>query len=336
MALWRGPELIFDRVNPKYQAIFGDRPLVGRSLAEATPELVAQGFHELLIRVLETGKPYVAHEMLARIEVAPGRFEDHYYDFTYVRVVDAEGRPYGVYDHAIDVTDRVRARRAMEQERDLRERLVTALSHDLRTPLGTARLGAEMILATDPHLAKQVNRIITAMDRADAMIRDLLDVSRIRAGEPIPLDVVDCDLSQLAHQSIDELAALHGARFVVHAPPHVEGRWDCGALRRVIENLVNNAVKYGARDAPITISIARGERVTLSVHNEGIPIPGDEQPALFELFKRSRNATAHDGWGIGLSLVHGLVQAHGGTVRVSSAEGRGTTFTVELPLEPQQ
>ena len=124
LALWHGPDLIFEKVNPEYQEIFGERKLVGLPILEALPELKGQGFAELLQAVLETGVPYVGREMLARIGREEGILEDRYYDFTYFRIHDPEGRPYGVFDHAVDVTDRVMARLALEESQSQLSRAI--------------------------------------------------------------------------------------------------------------------------------------------------------------------------------------------------------------------
>ncbi|HEX4459372.1 MAG TPA: PAS domain-containing protein [Polyangia bacterium] len=126
MALWTGRELTFEMLNPQYQAIFRDRELKGKPLEEAVPELAAQTFPDQLRRVLATGEPLVGRETLVRLAPrANGPLEDRFYDFTYVRINDSNGKPYGVYDHAIDVTDRVLARRALEASQ---ERLQLALN----------------------------------------------------------------------------------------------------------------------------------------------------------------------------------------------------------------
>lgn len=117
MALWRGEDLIFDKVNPQYQALFGERELIGKPLLEAVPELRGQGFEDLLREVLRTGQPYMGREALARHRRTPGgNIEDRYYDFSYVRIDDSNGQPYGVYDHVVDVTDRVLARKEVVEK----------------------------------------------------------------------------------------------------------------------------------------------------------------------------------------------------------------------------
>ena len=206
MALWRGPEMVFEMVNPAYQAIFPGRELLGRPFLEALPEFKGQPFFDVFSRVLETGEPFVGREVLARHRsTRDGPIEDHYYDFTYVRIEDLDGGPYGVYDHAIDVTERVLARRAAEESRqklqesvsdlervqELRERFVATISHDLRTPLSAARISAQLVArrAEDPDaVRKSVGRIADNLERADRMIRDLLDVSRLNARETLPLE----------------------------------------------------------------------------------------------------------------------------------------------------
>jgi len=122
MALWRGPELIFEKVNPEFQANFETRQLEGLPMVDALPELRNQVFPDLIRRVFETGETYHGQEVLARLaRTEGGPLEDRYYDFTYARVDDPLGKPYGVYSHAIDVTDRLLARQQLEEnERQLK------------------------------------------------------------------------------------------------------------------------------------------------------------------------------------------------------------------------
>jgi signal transduction histidine kinase len=102
-------------------------------------------------------------------------------------------------------------------------------------------------------------------------------------------------------------------------------------MRRVIENLVTNALKYGAADQPITISLDKTpDGVRLTVHNEGNPIPSERQAELFTLFRRLE-PMKNEGWGLGLVLVKGIIEAHGGKVYIESSKERGTSFVLELP-----
>ena len=116
MAFFQGPDHVIEMVNPSYAAIFEGRTLLGRRLLDAVPELANQAFPALLSQVFTSGESYTGHEALAQLVRRPGGpIEDRYYDFTYVRINDSDGAPYGVYDHAVDVTDRVLARRKLEE-----------------------------------------------------------------------------------------------------------------------------------------------------------------------------------------------------------------------------
>ena len=189
MALWHGSDFVFELVNPEYQAIFPGRVLVGKPFLEALPEFGDRPFIPLIRHVFQSGEPFTGREMLAKIIPAVGEApEERYYDFAFVRVMDTDERPYGVYCHAIDVTERVTARRAHEQsreklaqsvnklekERELRERFVAMLGHDLRSPLTAARITAQMTTRRgqlSPESSRQVQKIIANIDRADTMIR---------------------------------------------------------------------------------------------------------------------------------------------------------------------
>jgi signal transduction histidine kinase len=169
----------------------------------------------------------------------------------------------------------------------------------------------------------------------DRMIRDLLDVSRVRAGERLPLRLDSCDLDMIAEEVAEELAVTHGDRFKLEIPETVRGIWSHEELHRALWNLGVNAVKYGAPGTPIRIRVERtpgGAR--LSVHNFGEPIASEDQPRLFDLYSRLRaGARPGGGWGLGLALVRAAAEAHGGKVGVQSSRDAGTMFTIELPSD---
>ena len=226
----------------------------------------------------------------------------------------------------------------LQKQRHFRERLLTSITHDLRTPITASALAAQLLVervAGQPALLKNVRRVITNMDRADRMIGDLLDASRVESGEKMPVEQLPCDLSALVQNTLGELAEVHGPRVTWVAPPQrCEAHCDAGAMRRVVENLVSNAVKYGKAEGRVTVRLKQTDgHIVLTVHNWGTPIPTDEQLLLFELFRRSTSAReGHQrGWGIGLGLVRGLIEAHDGEVSVQSDETNGTTFTVRMP-----
>jgi signal transduction histidine kinase len=121
----------------------------------------------------------------------------------------------------------------------------------------------------------------------------------------------------------------------VNSLGEIEIHCDDDGVQRIIENLGSNAAKYGADETPITITLSKtSDRAEIAVHNEGNPIEPNDLPSIFKPYRRTGAAEAagQKGWGIGLALVKGITEAHGGTVTVES-NSMGTTFLVSLPLE---
>jgi signal transduction histidine kinase len=228
--------------------------------------------------------------------------------------------------------------RDLEQERELRDRFVSALSHDLRTPLAAAKMTAQVLARKAPDqsgLKIMTDRIVQSMDRADSMIRDLLDANRLKAGEGIPVYCEQLRLDEWLEVVVHELNEMYGPRFQVQNQLGiVSGIWDKVAVRRIIENLSGNAIKYGKLNGSVLVKLIKSEHwVEFSVHNDGEPISLEDQKVLFDPYRRTSSAVKGEqgGWGIGLTLVKGLTEAQGGQVRVESHIDRGTTFSVRLP-----
>jgi PAS domain S-box-containing protein len=224
----------------------------------------------------------------------------------------------------------------LEQERELRERFVATLTHDLRTPLTAAKINAQMAArkASDLDVVHRASaRIVDSINRADTMIRDLLDVHRIKAGEKLPLELQAENLSQIIRDTLEDLSTVHGDRFNFTTNSEVTGLWSREGVRRMLENLCSNAIKYGAPNRPIKVElIEAAEWVEFSVQNEGKPIAAEEMENLFQAFRRSVSAQASSqkGWGLGLTLVRGLADSQGGSVSAEST-GDGMRFKVKLP-----
>jgi PAS domain S-box-containing protein len=237
---------------------------------------------------------------------------------------------------AITVFRDVTQLRELERQR---QQYLALITHDLRGPLSSARLAADLIVGppvpTDG-IDDLLHLISRSLRRADRMLRDLLDVHRLKAGQSLILHLADCDLPSIARDVIEELSSVHGRRFLLEGVETLRGLWSADELRRAVWNLAMNAVKYGTRESPIVLRVERtAAGAAISVHNFGPPIPLEEQARLFAPFTQIRAGVPNGmpSWGLGLSLVRGCAEAHGGCVRVDSHAGAGTTFTIELPLD---
>lgn len=240
-----------------------------------------------------------------------------------------------------DIHDQKIAFEMLELERDVRERVIGALTHDLRTPLAAAKINAQLLtrkIPTTEMLNKVANRIANNIDRADKMIQDILDASQIKAGEKMSLDIKKYDLNELVMLTVDNLQDIHGARIVFNSKESFYGHLDASALKRMVENLINNAVKYGKELAPVTVKLKQlKDSIVVAVHNEGLPIPDDDQKTIFEAYQRTHSAKkgVQRGWGLGLTLVKGFAEAHGGQAIVRSSLQDGTTFSIIIPQDPR-
>ena len=217
---------------------------------------------------------------------------------------------------------------------------VDILAHDLRGPLTAALVAISLLREADSGDDKRDAKMATverSLRRIDRMVTDLLDAHGIAAGEPPRLHLSDDSVEALVNDAIDEAKARAPGRVSLSASGTLHGRFDPGLVRRAAWNMITNALKYGDADTPVTVC-AHGDDsgFVLEVHNHGAPIAAEEKARLFKPFTRSRPAaaTGQVGWGLGLALVAGCATAHGGTVVVDSAAGRGTTFRLRVPWQP--
>ena len=214
-------------------------------------------------------------------------------------------------------------------------KLYPCAKHDLRAPISVARMWVYTIqrdTRSSEIVQKAADKIDKTMERLDSMLKELLDVSRIRAGLKIEFEFEEMRLDELVKDVVLEMKETYGNRFELHINEPTTGAWNRAGLRRVLENLIVNALKYGSQKTPVRVTLTQDEvQAELTVHNDGNPIPIEIQPTLFEKFLRASNATSSTGWGLGLALVSGMVAAHHGTVRIQSSEANGTNFIVVLP-----
>lgn len=215
------------------------------------------------------------------------------------------------------------------------EQLIGIVSHDLRNPLSTIRMGAALLASELPTSGQRtLGRITRATDRANRLIADLLDFTQARLGNGVGISPTSIELHAAVDETVGELAVAYPGRALRHEPAG-EGRCfaDENRLAQLVGNLVSNAMAYGSASAPVTVTstIAKDE-FTIAVHNEGDPIPVDFQARIFQPMTRGTNVShASRSIGLGLFIVSEIARAHGGAARVSSTLQDGTTFTVSLP-----
>jgi signal transduction histidine kinase len=225
-----------------------------------------------------------------------------------------------------------------------RERFLAILGHDLRNPLYGIIMGAQLLTESQSSLSDRQLRVATVIlntaGRMERLVADLLDFTRTRLGAGIPITTKPMTLTPVCEQVISEFETTdpgHSSRF--EAFGDLDGEWDHDRLEQVISNLVGNAMQYAGDDGRVrVVAHGQGDEVVLRVHNGGTPIPANALNWIFEPMVRqptSDPTTNRTGLGLGLYIAREIVTAHGGTIRVTSTEQDGTTFTMKLPRYPR-
>jgi sigma-B regulation protein RsbU (phosphoserine phosphatase) len=221
---------------------------------------------------------------------------------------------------------------------EFREQLIGIVGHDLRNPLTTITLGAQILLLREGLGESETavaRKIASSAAQATRLIDQLLDLTRSRLGGGIPIDPAPMDLERTCREVVGEMTLSHPDRpIAVEVRGDVTGVWDRDRLYQVIGNLVGNAIQHGEPRSPIELRLEGDEaEVTVEVSNRGEPIPAAMLPAIFEAFrkKRTRHPSRSSGLGLGLFIAQQVARAHGGSIAVGSSENQLTTFRVRLP-----
>lgn len=317
--------------NPAYTANAGIPDIVGQKVREMVPD-EADAWVEIYRNVLVTGQPIRFEREL----VATGR----HLELAAFRIDPVESRQVAVLFK--DVTARKRAEEALREADRRKDEFLATLAHELRNPLAPVRTGLQVIRrsAADPAVVEKTAAMMERqLGHMVVLIDDLLDVSRITRGK-LTLRREPVDLAAVVGLAVEAAAPLieqAGHALSVALPDHpltLDG--DPNRLAQVVGNLLTNSAKYTPPGGRITLSAAVvGADVVVAVTDTGIGIPPAALGRVFDLFSqvdRTLEKTT-GGLGIGLALVKGLVEMHGGTVAAhSDGEGKGSTFTVRLPV----
>ena len=222
----------------------------------------------------------------------------------------------------------------------MRRDFISNVSHELRTPLAGIRAAAETLqegaLDDRPAAEEFLGHIQREIDRMTQLVEELLELSRIESGAA-PLHFEQIDLVALADDTVRRFARQAeraGLKLVSGSTPGpvlVSG--DGERLDRALGNLVANAIKFTAAGGTVTVTAAQSDDgVSLTVTDTGVGIEADQQARVFERFYKADRGRGSGGIGLGLAIVKHIVLAHGGSVAVESRAGRGSTFTIRLPL----
>jgi PAS domain S-box-containing protein len=338
----------FQRVNDELAAINGlsSAGHVGRAMASVIPGLSEQ--LAPLCRRAREGEVISKVEVTGETPASPG--ETRHFNVSVYPVRGAVGEVIGTGLVVVEITERRRAEAALREHASVmadlarqKDEFLAMLSHEIRNPLAPIRTALDLLRRSGPveDVAAAAHEVIDRqLAHVVRLLDDLLDIARITRGR-VSLAKESCDVRRIVTDAVDSARPLIAKRhhhLETSIPPEpllVQG--DVTRLVQVLVNLLNNAAKYSDEGATIGVNVdAEGGHAILRVSDTGAGIPAQLLPKIFDLFIQNERGLdrAPGGLGIGLTLVKRITELHGGSVEVhSEGLGRGSTFTVRLPLE---
>jgi signal transduction histidine kinase len=222
---------------------------------------------------------------------------------------------------------------------DLKSRYVSMAAHDLRNPLTLIQLAVSSLHQHSDRLtpAKKEDKyhtIQTSIKVMVDMLDDILTLGQVESGK-LNFEPVEIDVLAFCESMVSEIKQAAGVTRLIHFTGEGECRTaylDARLLRHILGNLLSNALKYSPENCPVMFSShCDSNQITFRIQDQGIGIPDQDQPRLFDTFYRASNAKKLPGTGLGLAIVKQSVELHGGTITFESREDVGTTFTVVIP-----
>ena len=364
LAVVRGPDHVFELRNEAYHRLVGQREVLGKPVREALPEVVEQGFVELLDEVLRTGEPFIGQEVPVQFFPDPGgSLETRYLDFVYLPLVDSDGSRAGVIAHGYDVTEQVLARQQVEQLLSESERareeaesagaeakaanrakadFLASMSHELRTPLNAIGGYVDLVQLgihgpVTPEQRQALERITSNQRHLLTLINDILSFAKIEAGR-VQFDrrtLVAEDVLASLEPLVAPLAEERGVAYAVeHCHRALRLLGDDERVRQILLNLVGNAIKFTPPGGWVRLACeGTAEWVDVHVRDNGPGIAADQHEKIFDAFTQidRRMNSPQEGVGLGLAISRDLAYAMGGDLTVESEPGVGSTFTLRLP-----
>jgi len=344
-AVLRGPEHIFEMINPLYQELLGERNLLGKPVRVAVPEAEQQGFFELLDRVYQTGEPFVGHGIRIHLARSAGQpLEERFLDFVYQPIREADGGVSGIIALGVDVTERKRTEEALIQAEKLTAvgRLASSIAHEINNPL-EAVTNLLFLVQTSTNRSERESYLAQAQEELARVARISTQTLRFhrqstRAKETSLREVMEGVLT-LNQGRINGGKIKVSRRYRTHRQIMAYE----ADLRQVFANLIGNALDASQEGGRLTVSVrdsvdwSSGERgVRASIADTGCGMSPETRRRIFEPFFTTKGFT---GTGLGLWVSSGILQNHRARICVRSSQNakhHGTVFSIFFPVDGPQ
>ncbi|QXU43231.1 PAS domain-containing sensor histidine kinase [Pedobacter sp. D749] len=355
-AIYTSEQIVIEMANDAMISFWGkDRSVIGKPLEDAVPELKGQPFINMLKNVLLTGITDNGDAIPAET-MRDGKLQTAYYTYEYRAIKDESGIPYCIIHTASDVTDMIKAKKAIKETELQREALdqeqilisikedqqkndfISMVSHELKTPLTSISAYVQLMQSRslpDTFVANTLAKVQKQIRKMSTLISSFLNVSRLESGE-IQLNLSHFDLNKLIHDLVEDLRLIYPTNQIDFEGGDAKLIYaDKDKIGSVISNLISNAVKYSDQSSTVLIQSASKEsKINVSVTDHGIGIQAHDLEKLFDRYYRveSQETKTISGFGIGLYLSAEIINRHNGKIWVESKYGEGSTFHFEIPL----
>jgi PAS domain S-box-containing protein len=316
------------RMNPSAEALFNVRfeAVAGR---EARHLIEDEAFSDLLETALRKNGESLSVDFALH---HPEYGEIRTFQTRFFAVPSPDEKRAGLVALLQDVT------RGREMDR-MKSEFISTAAHELRTPI-TVILGFAELLASDRRFSSEereefLRTIVTKAEELARLVEELLDLSRLELGGMMALNIAPCVIDDLVSPLVEQYRNIHrGHQFFTQLPSRpIYLAVDQGKIGQVLENLLSNAVKYSPQGGPVTVAVVCDEsHCRVGVTDQGIGMTPRQAARMFDKFYRAdATNTAIGGLGLGMAIARGIVEAHGGQIRVESIVGQGTTVEFSLP-----
>lgn len=348
ISILRGPEFVVELANAEILAIWGKKAedVYYKPVMTAIPELSGQGFEELMLHVLTTGKRFVSDEYPVTL-LRNGQQRKIYVKFIYEPLREDDGTVTGVIVLAHEITDLVNARiLAQRNSHELAEQIkrkdefMSIASHELKTPITTMKAALQILGKLEignPKAALFVNKANKQMDRLTSLVTDLLSVTSLQNGK-MKFYFEDFSLAEMLKDVIEQhQQSQTGHQIILEGKADFDLNADNNRIEQVVNNFLSNALKYSPGADKVIVKVERKKNtMRLSVRDYGIGIPEDQISHVFDRFYRVEESVRNfQGLGLGLYISAEIIRRHNGKIGAERNKDGGSTFWFSLPVAKQ-
>ncbi len=323
--------------------------LIGKPLAVFVTEANRPTFHTQLNRLTNLSSPDFHTILLYRdweLSLQPRQREPFPADISISAILNPQSQIVGLRWLIRDMSYRQQVeslRQQLEAEKEfseLKSRFIQTVSHEFRTPLNMIYVSAQLLARSHDSLSEdKCNQLLNRTDKAVRRITKILDDVLIfskASADKLELNPTLLDIEQFCQTIVEDYQVIAGSSKTIQFNSQGTNHSVCldeKLLYQILGNLLSNAINYSQPDSSIELALThQGDNIRFQIKDQGMGIPREDLSRLFEPFHRAKNVKNIPGTGLGLSIVKKAVELHGGTIRVESEVGVGTTFIVILPL----